>query len=198
MRMLPLVAGALAIAVLGWHPAAAVAQTGVGISHAEIAVDEDTSRGGRYRLPSVTVTNTGTEPARYEVVITSIQDQEELVPDADWFRFDPESFDLSPGQSQTVSIALNVGGGAEPGDYFSLIEAHPIQAETGVSIGVAAATKLSFHVKPSSIFELWRLRIAHFFEDNSPFSVVIPPTVAGLLALYLLSRRFRLRVERRR
>lgn len=63
---------------------------------------------------------------------------------------------------------------------------------------MAAATKLSFEVKPSNFFQLWRLRIAHFFEDNSPFSIVLPPTLAGLLLLYLLSRRFRLRVERRR
>jgi hypothetical protein len=197
MRKLAVLAGALTIAALAGRPATAAADLGVGISLSEIKVEEKLAQGGRYQLPAVTVTNTGTEAARYEVVITSIQDQEELVPDADWFRFQPQSFDLTPGQSQTVSISLNPDGDAEPGDYFALIEAHPIQADTGVTIGVAAAAKLSFEVKPSSLFELWRLRVAHFFEDNSPFSIVLPPTLAGLLLLYWLSRRFRLRIERR-
>src|SRR3972149_6937993 len=197
MQTLLLLAGALTMAAIAWRSTTAAAQTGVGISHGEIAVEEDLSRGGRYELPGVTVTNTGTEAARYEVVISSIQDQRELLPESGWFRFQPQAFDLTPGQSQVVSIALNVGSSAEPGDYFSLIEAHPIQPEEGVTIGVAAATKLSFHVKPSSTLELWRLRIAHFFEDNSPFSIVLPPTLAGLLVTYFLARRFRLRIERR-
>ena len=198
MRTIALLAGALAIAAVAWQPATADADLGVGISHGEIAIEEDLSRGGRYRIPTVTVTNTGTESSRYEVVITFIQDQEQITPDPDWFSFDPQAFDLDPGQSQPVSIALNVGDDAEPGDYFALIEAHPIQADSGVTIGVAAATKLSFHVDPSSTLELWRLRIAQFFEDNSPLSIVLPPALAGLFLLYFISRRFSLRIERRR
>lgn len=197
MRKLAVLAGALTIAALAGRPATAAADLGVGISHSEITVEEELAQGGRYQLPAVTVTNTGTEAARYEVVITFIQDQPQIRPEADWLRFQPQAFDLTPGQSQTVSIALSVDGGAEPGDYFALIEAHPIQADTGVTIGVAAAAKLSFEVKPSNLFELWRLRIAHFFEDNSPYSIVLPPTIAGLALVYFLSRRFRLRIERR-
>lgn len=194
-RLIP----ALAALIIGTFGAGAVlADVGVGISHSEITVEEKLAQGGRYRLPSVTVTNTGTDAGRYEVVITQIQDQEELRPDPDWFRFDPESFNLEPGQSQVVSINLNVEDGAEPGDYFSLIEAHPIQEETGITIGVAAAAKLSFEVKPSGFLELWRLRIAHFFEDTSPFTTILPPIVAGALLLYFLGRRFRVRIEWRK
>ena len=196
--MLPLLAGALAIAAVAGQPTTAIADLGVGISHGEIVIEDELSRGGRYRVPSVTVSNTGTEDARYEVVITYIQDQPQLRPDPGWFRFEPQAFDLDPGESQAVSIGLDIGDGAEPGDYFALIEAHPIQSETGVTVGVAAATKLSFEIEPSSFLELWRLRIAHFFEDTSPFSVVLPPLLAGILLLYLISRRFRLRIERRR
>ena len=35
-------------------------------------------------------------------------------------------------------------------------------------------------------------------KDNYPFSIGLTPTLAGLLLLYFLSRRFRLRIERRR
>jgi hypothetical protein len=197
MRTLLLLMLAVATGLLAGHSGPAYADLGVGISHAAIAIEETLSQGGRYSVPSVTVTNTGTEPSRYEVTVTSIQDQRELIPDPNWFHFDPQSFDLEPGQSRTVTIALHVGDGAEPGDYFALIEAHPIQAESGVTVGVAAATKLTFEVEPSSFLELWRLRIAHFFEDTGPYSIVIPPIIAGLILLTILSRRFRLRIERR-
>jgi hypothetical protein len=193
-----LLVAALALAALVQPSGAALADLGVGISHGEIVIDEKLAQGSRQRLPSVTVSNTGPESARYEVVISFVQDQRELRPDPDWFRFEPQAFDLDPGESQAVSIRLNVDDGAEPGDYFALIEAHPIQSEAGVTVGVAAATKLFFEVEPSNFFELWRLRIAQFFDDNSPYSVVLPPVLAGILLLYLLSRRFRLRVERKR
>ena len=198
MRTIVLLASALVLGTLVQLYGTALADLGVGISHSEIVIDDDLSRGGRYRVPSVTVTNTGTEQSRYEVVISFIQDREELTPNPDWFRFDPQAFDLDPGQAQLVTIALNVDDGAEPGDYFALIEAHPIRADSGITVGVAAATKLSFHIEPSSTLELWRLRIARFFDDNSPFSIVLPPTLAGLILLYFISRRFSLRIERRR
>lgn len=198
MRMLRLMTVVLAIPLLAGRLAPADAQSGVGISHSEIVIEEKLKEGGRYRLPSVAVSNTGSEAARYEVVISYIQDQEEHAPETGWFRFEPQAFDLAPGESQPVSITLNVGSDADSGEYFALIEAHPVQIDSGIAVGVAAATKLSFEVKPSSFFELWRLRIAHFFEDNSPFSVVLPPLVAGLILIYFVSRRFRLRIERRR
>jgi P pilus assembly chaperone PapD len=198
MRMLKFPALALVLALFAGSPAAADAQLGVGISHAEIVLQEKVEKGGRYQLPAVTVSNTGSVPSRYQVVVSFIQGQEQMRPDPSWFRFEPQAFELEPGQRQAVAIFLNVGASAEPGEYFALVEAHPIQDDAGVAVGVAAATKLSFEVEPSSVFELWRLRIAHFFEDNSPFSLVLPPLLAALALVYLASRRFRLRVERRR
>ncbi len=195
-KRIGLLALLLALALLTGAPAAA-AQQGVGVNLSDITINERLTPGDRYTLPTLGVLNTGDVAGRYEVVITYLQDQKELQPHQDWFRFDPQTFDLEAGQSQSVSISLHLPGGAEPGRYFAFIEAHPTSDQPGITIGVAAATKLSFEVEPSSLWTLWRLRIAHFFEDNSPFSIVLPPTLAGLLLLYFLSRRFRLRVERR-
>ena len=93
---------------------------------------------------------------------------------------------------------FGVDGNADGAASYSKDDIVIAVLDTGIDAGVAAATKLSFEVKPSNFFEPWRLRVAQFFEDNSPFSVVLPPVLAGILFLYLLSRRFRLRVERRR
>ncbi len=188
---------ALVVALLATGSGAR-ADIGVGVNLGRIEIDDDLSPGGRYRLPTLGVINTGDEPGDYEVVISYLADQEERRPPEDWFEFKPQRFFLEAGETQAVTIRITLPTGARPDDYFALIEAHPVSTEEGVTIGVAAATKLTFTVKPSNLFSAWLLRIRHFFEDNSPYSIVLPPTLAGLLLIYFLSRRFRLRIERRR
>ena len=173
------------------------ADIGVGVNLGKIDIDDDLSPGGRYRLPTLGVINTGDEPGDYEVVISYLADQEEERPPEDWFEFKPQRFFLEPGETQAVEIRIDLPGGAGPGDYFALIEAHPVSTQEGVAIGVAAATKLTFTVKPSNLFSAWLLQLRQFFEDTSPFSIVLPPILAGLLLLNFISRRFRLRIERK-
>lgn len=191
---LALVAALLAIS------SSAHADVGVGVNLGSIDIDDRLAPGGRYSLPTLGVINTGDEPGDYEVVISYLADQDEKRPPEDWFEFQPQRFFLEAGDSQQVNIRITLPNGAEPADYFALIEAHPVSTQEGVTIGVAAATKLSFTVKPSSQFAAWRLNVAHFFEDGTPWSYVIPSSLLALLLLYLLRRyfRLRLRVERRR
>jgi len=190
---------ALLVALLATGSSAR-ADVGVGVNLGRIEIDDDLSPGGRYRLPTLGVINTGDEPGDYEVVISYLADQEERRPPEDWFEFDPQRFFLEAGETQAVNIRISLPTGARPDDYFALIEAHPVSTEEGVTIGVAAATKLTFTVKPSSQFSAWLLQIRYFFDDSSPWSYVIPSSLAALLLLYLLRRffRLRLRIERRR
>lgn len=181
-------------------PSPAYAQIGVGVNLGKISVDKPLSPGGTYHLPSVSVINTGEEASDYEVEVTYHYEQKELRPPADWVKFDPKTFHLEPGESQPVAITLSIPVRAEPGDYFAYIEAHPIVKEEGVAIGVAAATKLYFTVKPSNIFTAIWHRIKSFFETNAPISYIIPGVV-GLILVFFLSRRFvrvRVRVESKR
>ena len=176
------------------------ADVGVGVNLGSIDIDDRLSPGGRYRLPTLGVINTSDEPGDYEVVISYLADQDEERPPEDWFEFQPQRFFLEAGEIQEVNIRIVLPSGADPGDYFALIEAHPIAPEEGVTIGVAAATKLSFTVKPSNLFSAWLLQVRNFFDDGAPWSYVIPSSLLALLLLYLLQRyfRLRLRIERRR
>ena len=175
------------------------AQTGVGVDIGKISVDEPLTPGGIYRLPSVGVINTGQEAGDYEVEVSYLHQQKELRPAQEWFTFEPKTFYLEPGQSQPVSISLSIPVNAKPGDYFASIEAHPIVKKTGVSSGVAAATKLYFTVKPASIFAAVVARVSTFFEPTAPTSYIVLG-VAGLIGVIFLFRRFfhiRFRVERK-
>lgn len=184
----------------GLAPGTLSAQAGVGVNVGKIQVDEDLAPGGTYHLPSVGVINTGHDASDYSVSISYLADQEQLPPPEDWFSFSPAVFPLEPGETQTVAIRLDIPITARAGDYFALVQASPVVAESpGVVIGVAAATKLSFTVRPSNPFLGSALWAYYRVSDAAPYSYI----TAGLLVLLVLGyfgrRRFRIqiRVERR-
>ena len=200
MRVTVVVLGLALAAALLAPASGARADIGVGVNLGKIDIDDKLAPGGRYNLPSLGVINTGDEPGDYEVVISYLGDQDEARPPADWFEFEPQRFFLEAGASQLVDIRIVLPSGADPDDYFALIEAHPIaDEEAGVTIGVAAATKLTFTVKPSNLLAAWILQGQNFIEDGEPWTYVIPASLVLLLLLYLLRRNFRFSfgVERR-
>ncbi len=198
MRWLTLL---LLVTLTGLAPGTVLAQAGVGVNVGKIQVDENLAPGGTYHLPSVGVINTGHDASDYSVRMTSMADQEELSPSEDWFSFSPSVFRLEPGESRPVAIQLDIPITARPGDYFALVEASPVVTDApGVVIGVAAATKLYFTVRPSNRFMASALWAYYRVNDTAPYSYL----TAGLLVLLILGyfgkRRLRIqiRVERRK
>ncbi len=202
MRMLPFLAVALTIVTLALLPISAVAQegVGVGVNVGSIEVDERLLSGDSYRLPSVGVVNTGHVAADYSLHVTYREAQPELRPPEDWFDFDPDRFPLDPDPVQSVQVSVSIPGSAEPGDYFAFLEASPINEGEGVTVGVAAAVKLSFTVEPGGGGDNTLVAAWNRFNDNAPVSYSIAGVIAALLLLYLLWRRFPIRIkfERRR
>ena len=177
----------------------AYAQLGVGINLGKISVDEPLMPGDSYRLPSVNVINSGQVASDYEMEVTYHHEQPEMRPPGEWIKFDPQTVTLEPGQSQSVAITLNLPVNAKPGDYFAYLEVHPVAKKGGVAIGIAAATKLYFNVKPANIFSALANQVSTFFETNAPFSWVGLGVVI-LIIIILLFRRFvhiSLRVEKK-
>jgi hypothetical protein len=175
-----LAAGALPVA----------ASVGVGVDLAEIKVDEPLKPGKVYQLPAVGILNTGDEAGTYQVAITYMSDQPELAPPADWFQFDPQSFALEPQTSTKVAVSIHVPGNAEPGDYFALIEAHPVvEGGGGAAIGIAAATKLRFSVKKAD----------SFFQKAAIYLYIALGIVAAVAVILLVIRffPFRFKLEKR-
>jgi hypothetical protein len=87
--------------------------------------------------------------------------------------------------------------GARPDDYEALVVASIVTEGEGTALGGASAARLNFEVKASNWVEAWLLWLRYWFEDNAPWSYLIPAAIAALIALWLLRKRFALRIERR-
>jgi hypothetical protein len=189
----------LGAAVLSGTGLAYAQEVGVGINMGKISVDEPMMPGGSYKLPAVSIINTGQVTSDYGMGVSYHQDQKELQPPAGWFEFDPLTVTLEPGKSQPVNITLHVSVKAKPGDYFAYLEAHPVAKEGNVSIGIAAAAKLYFTVKPANIFSAFANMVADFFKSSSPYSWVGLGVIVLIIAVFLFRRfvHISLRVERK-
>ena len=166
-----------------------------GVDLAEINIDEILTAGNVYNLPVVGVINTGDRPADYKVEITYMNEQEEMMPSADWFQFEPQRFSLEAGTSKKIGISLHIPQDASAGQYFALIEAHPVvEGSGGTTIGIGAATKLRFSVSRDVPV---LTRIANFFRDHAPYAYVGLGVIVATMVALLLRRFFRFNVERR-
>ena len=172
-------------------PIIALAGVGVGVNHGKIEIDESLKPGGIYNFPSLGVINTGDEPGDYEVEVTYHQDQPQLRPAQEWFSFNPSSFHLEPGGSQSVAVKLNLPMKVKPGDYFAYLEAHPvIKAGPGTTIGVAAATKTYFTVMPANIWQAIYYKITSFFVIYAPWTYVILAMLIGAVIITIFRKFF--------
>jgi len=167
----------------------AFAKVGVGVGLGKVQIDEALSPGGIYNLPSLPVLNTGDENMEYEVEVTYLSEQEQMRPSGEWFSFSPQTFPLTAGESQTVDIVLTLPVDTRPGDYFAFLEAHPVAKGEGVTIGVAAATKLNFTVKPKGVLGAAIERIRSLIEANRPLTYTIAG-IAGAVIIVSLGRRY--------
>ena len=189
--------GALALIATG---STASADQGVSVSLGKIDVSQRLSPGGRYHLPTVTVTNIGDNPQRYDVVVNYLNDAQRDRPPSSWFEISPSSVDLAPHESKAIQLDIDLPTGARPGSYLALIEAHPSQLAEGTTISAGAATRVSFVVKPANLLAAWRLKLSQTMDHYGPWSYVFPGLALGALILFMVRRSLRLSVniERRR
>ena len=169
----------------------AMAKIGVGVGLGKINIDEQLLPGGIYTLPTIPVINTGDQETNYEMEVTFLQDQPELRPASEWFIFSPRTFTLDGSASQQTEVRLSLPLKTKPGDYFAYLEAHPvITGEGGVTIGVAAATKINFTVKPANIWQASIQKISTFFNVTAPTSYIILGILAAIIVIYLVRKNF--------
>ncbi len=188
---------AIVLAVLaGLIPVGVSAQSGVGVNVGKIEIDQTLSTGGSYNLPSIGVINTGHDASDYSVRISYMGDQEEQRPPGDWFSFSPSEFRLEAGESRTVAIRLNIPVAARSGDYFALVEASPKAPEgSGVVVGIAAATKLTFTVRASNPIIGSALWVFNRVNDAAPYSYIFAGLAVFLALAYWIRRRLNIRIS---
>lgn len=151
-----------------------LAELGVGVGTGKIVIDEDLRPGMSYNLPSLTVINTGDQLALYGIEIAHHEKQLELKPEKEWFRFEPKTFQLEPGESQVVEMRLVLPLELRPGNYFAYVRGFPYRTtESGqTAVNIAAAAKLSFTVAPANIFAAIYYRSLSFYQNNQPWTTV--------------------------
>ena len=173
-----------------------LADPGVSISTGRIDVTDRLAPGGRYHLPTLTVSNIGDRPARYAVTINYLEQADNLArPPRSWFNISPARFDLAPGESGAVAVSLDLPASAEPDSYVALIAAHPEAPQDGMAVIAGAAARVQFTVKPSNWLEAWRLRVTRAIDDGTPWSYVVPTFAIVALFVYNVRRRLKIRIE---
>jgi len=174
-----------------------LAKIGVGVNTGKIYVDEVLKAGQIYKLPSITIINTGDEPSDYEVGVTYHQDQPQFLPDQNWFIFSPGKFYLNPKEAQLVEIKINLPLRIEPGDYFAYLEGRPIKTtqKGTASIGVAAAAQLYFTAEPANIFYAIYYKIKSFFEVYAPWPQRALILIGIISAILLIKKYFNFNIS---
>jgi hypothetical protein len=176
---------------------AAAADRGVALDLGKLEISQTLTPGGGYRLPPVGVRNPGDVRTTYRMVISSVQGQHDTsLPEA-WFDFEPREFTLEPGETKRVSSRLSLPTGADPGRYGGLLAAQIVGDGGGAQVGAAAAARVRFEVESATLLGAWWYRVSTWFEDNAPWTWLVPAIFASVLAASLLRLRFAFRVERR-
>jgi len=168
------------------------ATIGVGVGTGKIVVDDELKPGSVYRLPSISVINTGDETGEYSIGVAYHQDQPELEPPKAWFRFSPDVFSLEPAQLQVVDVTLDVPVNAVPGDYFAYVEAFPLsntgEEGSGTTIGIAAASKLYFEITPANVLAGVYYKAISLWKYYQPWSTRGAIVVGGIVTLVLMKK----------
>lgn len=162
-------------------------RVGVGVGTGKIKIDEAMLPGRTYQLPPLNILNTGNVSAEYTTVITYHEKQTEKMPPAEWFHFSPAQYTLEPQQSQIVTINVTVPLSVEPGEYFAYLEAHPLKtvaSDQGTLIGVAAASRLYFSIKPANFVMALYYRVTGFYLQHT---ALVNGILLALVIFLLLS-----------
>jgi hypothetical protein len=151
----------LAFAALSISVPMADASIGVGVQASPVRLGSAALTGQSYALPSVYVSDTGTQPESVAVSVDRLSTGHGRSVPQSWVRATGPAVRLSPHQGAQIPLQLTVPSGAKPGRYLSdiVVTASPGASAGHVNLGVAAATPLEFTVRqgapPSPLVPTW-------------------------------------------
>lgn len=197
-RTRPLIAIAVAVlALLSALPGVDAQQFSPAIAPSKIEVTEPLGQGDDVDLPPLSVANRSAFRATFEIDVTYIGDQAEGIPDLEWFHFEPQRFELDPGDGQVVEVRVSLPRNAKVGDYRALLRARTVATEgpgaAGVAITAAVATTVLFSVENVD-FHFYDPTL-DFLNDRAPFSYVGIGLLVAALAVYLFQMRYGVNVN---
>jgi len=151
----------LAFAALSISVPMADASIGVGVQASPVRLGNAALTGQSYALPSVYVSDTGTQPESVAVSVDRLSTGHGRSVPQSWVRATGPAVRLSPHQGTQIPLQLTVPSSAKPGRYLSdiVVTASPGASAGHVNLGVAAATPLEFTVRqgapPSPLVPTW-------------------------------------------
>jgi hypothetical protein len=150
-----------AFAALSFSAPVADASIGVGVQASPVRLANAALTGQSYALPSVYVSDTGTQPESITVQVQRLSTGRGRSVPQSWIRATGPSVRLSPHQGAQIPLQLTVPADAKSGRYLSdiVVTASPGASAGHVNLGVAAATPLVFTVRqgsaPSPLVPTW-------------------------------------------
>jgi len=188
----------LAIAMALASPALAAASQGVRINIGRIDVNDRLVAGRTYHLPDLEVSNPGTEAAGYLMAASTVTGQTDGPLDPAWVSFDPRTFSLDPGQSQRVAVAITIPKDTRTATYGGLLKAQIAPSGSGVSVGAAAAARITFTTSPpDSAVDALMIGIGGFLAATQPWPFVVLLVLTALVLGRTAVRRWDIRIQRR-
>jgi hypothetical protein len=151
----------VAFAALSFSAPLADASIGVGVQASPVRLTSAALTGQSYALPSVYVSDTGTQSESVAVTVDRLSTGHGRSVPQSWIRATGPAVRLSPHQGAQIPLQLTVPPGAKPGRYLSdiVVTASPGPSTGHVNLGVAAATPLVFTVRqgsaPSPLVPTW-------------------------------------------
>lgn len=146
----------LAAPIIGW---ALLSSAAYAITVSPIVVDQELARGMRVS-GRLMVTNDGKSAQTYYVSVQSFipageDGEQQYLDEADlkglpsWFRFNQESYTLTPGETAEIPYSIIAPQDAEPGGHYATVffSTNPEAAGDRTAINLAAKTGIVFLVK---------------------------------------------------
>jgi hypothetical protein len=185
----------LGLVALFASPSAASADRGVALDLGKLEIAQTLAPGGGYRLPPVGVRNPGDEVTTYRLTVSSVEGQDGIPVPEEWLDFEPREVTVAPGETKNVATRLSLPTGADPGRYEGLLAAQIVMEGGGAQVGAAAAAKVLFEIESATLLGAWWHKLSTWFEENAPWTWLVPALLALALVVSQFRRRFSFRVE---
>jgi hypothetical protein len=182
---------------IGFGTGMARADQGVRIGPGRIDVQDTLLTGGTYHLPDLDVSNPGSETASYRMTVGAVAGQAGAPVDPSWVSFSPATFTLGPGSAQAVATSVVIPAEARSGPYQTLLRAELVPSGGGLSLGAAAASRLTFSVAQATTLDSLVSGVRDALSAAGPWPGVLALVILVALLARFARRRWSFRVERR-
>lgn len=176
-------------------PLCAQSRVGVGAGTGKINLGIKLLPGETYDLPTIIFANTGNEKSEYKISLQKTAEVGKINLPEEWIQFEPKRFTLAPKESQIVKIKIRLPINIDSGEYLGYIKCSPVSSEASIgntSIGIAAATKITFTILPKNIWQKTTQKASIFWKKYSILVFIASILIVIAIILIFFRKTFRL------